>query len=318
VSGVARALAVPLQLVRGQLAHLADSDLYYSWRASASVMAATLALAALAVLALLAPWIAPQYIYDPATNDIMMALSPPAWMAGGEWSMALGGDNQGRDVLSAILFGMRLSLAVGFGSIALAMVLGIAVGLVSGYVGRKTDLVLMRIADIQLSFPVLIVALFLDGAARGIFGPDHHASLAVPVLVLSIGLSFWPQFARTVRGQVLVEKNKEYVQAARVLGLRPGQIMLRHILRNVWGPVLVIATINLGNAVIIEATLSYLGVGLPPTSPSLGTLIRNGYAFLFSGEWWIAAFPAATLCALIVAVNVTGDWVRDVLNPKLR
>src|SRR5882724_5485486 len=303
---MASSLASPMQRVRGSIAQLIDSDVFHSWRAPASTMVATAAMTVFFALALLAPWIAPQNIYDPATNDIMMALSPPGWMAGGEWAMPLGGDNQGRDVLSAIFFGLRLSLAVGFGSIVLAMALGIAVGLVSGYFGKTVDVILMRIADVQLSFPVLIVALFLDGAARGVFGPDHHASLALPVLILSIGLSFWPQFARTVRGQVLVEKNKEYVQAARVLGLAPRQIMTRHILRNVWGPVLIIATINLGNAVIIEATLSYLGVGLPPTSPSLGTLIRNGYAFLFSGEWWIAVFPAAILCALIVAVNVTG------------
>jgi peptide/nickel transport system permease protein len=315
---VARSLANPIQLVRGSLGRVADSDVFHSWRASASVMIATLAMVAFFAVALLAPWIAPQNIYDPATNDIMMALAPPGWMAGGEWAMPLGGDNQGRDVLSAIFFGLRLSLAVGFGSIVLAMALGIAAGLVSGYVGKAVDVVLMRFADVQLSFPVLIVALFLDGAARGVFGPDNHATLALPVLILSIGLSFWPQFARTVRGQVMVEKRKEYVQAARVLGLKPRQIMTRHILRNVWGPVLIIATINLGNAVIIEATLSYLGVGLPPTQPSLGTLIRNGYAFLFSGEWWIAVFPAATLCALIVAVNVAGDWLRDALNPKLR
>jgi peptide/nickel transport system permease protein len=315
---MATLLAGPLQRVRGSLAQIAESDIAYSWRNSASAMAATVAMTAFFALALLAPWIAPQNIYDPATNDIMMALNPPAWMKDGDWSMVLGADNQGRDVLSAILYGLRLSLAVGFGSIVFAMALGIAVGLVSGYVGKVVDVVLMRIADVQLSFPVLIVALFLDGAARGVFGPDNHAALALPVLILSIGLSFWPQFARTVRGQVLVEKRKEYVQAARVLGLSPRQIMVRHILRNVWGPVLIIATINLGNAVIIEATLSYLGVGLPPTSPSLGTLIRNGYAFLFSGEWWIAVFPAAALCGLIVAVNVSGDWLRDALNPKLR
>jgi peptide/nickel transport system permease protein len=248
----------------------------------------------------------------------MDSFYPPAWSADGQPGFLLGTDDQGRDVLSTILYGMRISLAVGFASVVFAMVLGVSLGLIAGYAGGMTDTIIMRIADVQLTFPALLTALLIDGMARALAGPQAYHDIVFSVLVLAIGLSFWVQYARTVRGSVLVEANKEYVLAARLIGLRPITIMFRHVLPNVLGPVLVIATINLALAIITEATLSFLGVGVPPTQPSLGTLIRIGNDFLFSGEWWITIFPGITLAVLALAVNLLGDWLRDALNPKLR
>ncbi len=216
------------------------------------------------------------------------------------------------------MYGTRLSLVVGIASVVVSMLIGISLGLVSGYVGGATDALIMRIADVQLTFPAILVALLIDGVVRGLISVQRHDEIALFVIIGAIGLSFWVQYARTVRGSVLVEKNKEYVQAARVIGLSPLKIMVRHVLPNVTGPVLVIATINLGLAIISEATLSFLGVGLPSTQPSLGTLIRLGNELLQSGEWWITVFPGVTLAALVLAVNLLGDWLRDALNPKLR
>jgi peptide/nickel transport system permease protein len=240
------------------------------------------------------------------------------WADGGQHGFLLGTDDQGRDVFSTILYGMRISLAVGFASVVLALFIGVTLGLIAGYVGGATDSIIMRVADVQLTFPAILTALIIDGVARGLAGPQAYDEIVFWVLVLSIGLSFWVQYARTVRGSVLVEANKEYVLAARLIGLRSWTIMFRHVLPNVLGPVLVIATINLALAIITEATLSFLGVGVPPTQPSLGTLIRIGNDFLFSGEWWITIFPGVTLAVLALAVNLLGDWLRDALNPKLR
>jgi peptide/nickel transport system permease protein len=231
---------------------------------------------------------------------------------------ALGSDGQGRDVYSAILYGSRVSLLVGFASVVFSVLLGVGLGLISGYIGGRTDALIMRIADIQLSFPAILIALLVFGVARGLIPPAHHEEIAVAVLILAIGLSNWAQYARTVRGSTLVERNKDYVLSARVMGRSPLVIMVRHVLPNVSGPVLVIATINLALAVIEEATLSFLGVGVPPTQPSLGTLIRVGQQFLFSGEWWILFFPALALILLALSINLVGDWLRDALNPKLR
>ena len=306
----------------GRLAGMAqrfwDSDLAWSFRHSpVAVTAATVMLLILGG-ALFAPWIAPHDPFDLASVSLLDARNPPAWIAGGSWDYPLGSDNLGRDVFSTILYGSRISLWVGFASILLAMMLGVGLGLVSGYVGGITDAIIMRIAEIQLSFPAILIALLVDGIMRGVVPRQFQDSLAEDVLILSIGLSFWVQYARTVRGSAMVERGKEYVQAARVIGRHPLAIMLRHVLPNVMGPVLVIATINLALAIITEATLSFLGVGVPPTQPSLGTLIRIGNDFLFSGEWWITIFPGLALVLLVLSVNLLGDWLRDALNPKLR
>lgn len=300
------------------LSRIFDSDLWHAFKQSKVTMVAAFVTLVLFLGAYLAPWIAPTDPFDLAQISLLDARTPPAWADGGDPRFLLGTDDQGRDMLSTILYGSRISLTVGFLSVAFAAILGITLGLVSGYVGGRTDAVIMRIAEVQLTFPSILIALLIDGTARGVFDNFDRESSAVYILVFSIGLSFWVQYARTVRGSTLVEKNKEYVQAARMIGLSPFLIMLRHILPNVMGPVLVIATINLAIAIITEATLSFLGVGVPPTQPSLGTLIRIGNDFLFSGEWWIAIFPGIALAVLVLAVNLLGDWLRDVLNPKLR
>jgi peptide/nickel transport system permease protein len=295
-----------------------DSDISYSFRHSPVTIAAALVTLLILCAAAFAPWVAPHDPFDLATVSLMDARNPPVWLAGGSWEFPLGTDNLGRDILSTILYGSRLSLVVGFASIIFAMVLGVSLGLISGYLGGFFDALIMRVAEVQLSFPAILVALLVDGIMRGIVPREMQDRLAEYVLVLAIGLSFWVQYARTVRGSTMVEKSKEYVQAARVIGRHPGAIMLRHVLPNVMGPVLVIATINLALAIITEATLSFLGVGVPPTEPSLGTLIRVGNDFLFSGEWWISVFPGIVLVLLVLSVNFLGDWLRDALNPKLR
>jgi peptide/nickel transport system permease protein len=266
-----------------------------------------------------APWIAPTNPHDPASLDLMNGFTPPmeenAFTGETFW---LGTDNQGRDMFSAILYGLRISLFVGFAAVLFAMVLGITAGLIAGYVGGWVDTVLMRIADIQLTFPSILVAMLIFGIAKGFTPPDLRDEMAIWVLIIAIGLSDWVAFARTVRAAAMVEAKKDYVAAARLIGRSPAAIMLRHVAPNTLGPVLVIATISLALAIIAEATLSFLGVGAPPTEPSLGTLISIGQSFLFSGEWWILFFPAATLLALALSINLLGDWLRDALNPRLR
>jgi peptide/nickel transport system permease protein len=296
----------------------ADSDIWWSFKSSTTTVVAAAVTFLIVALAFLSPVLAPHTPFDPATLSLSDGLRPPAFSAEGDWSFPLGTDDQGRDVLSAIMYGTRLSLEVGFAAVVAAMLIGITLGLISGYVGGAIDSVIMRIADVQLTFPAILVALLIDGMVRGIISVKRHDEIAVYVVVGAIGLSFWVQYARTVRGSVMVEKNKEYVQAARVIGLSPMLIMVRHVLPNVTGPVMVIATINLGLAIITEATLSFLGVGLPSTQPSLGTLIRLGNDMLQSGDWWVSVFPGVTLAVLVLAVNLLGDWLRDALNPKLR
>jgi peptide/nickel transport system permease protein len=295
-----------------------DHDLAWSFRRSPVTVAAALLTLLCVGGALLAPWIAPQDPFNLAALDLNDAFKPPAWSEGGSRAFPLGSDNQGRDILSTILHGARISLGIGFASVGLALVFGVALGLAAGYLGGTLDALIMRVADVQLSFPAILIALLIDGVARVALGGDRHEQIVIPVLVLSIGFAGWVQYARTVRGSTLVEREKEYVQAARVIGRRPLAIMLSHVLPNVMGPVLVIGTIHIATAIITEATLSFLGVGVPPTRPSLGTLIRVGNEFLYSGEWWITVFPGAALVILVLSINLLGDWLRDALNPKLR
>ena len=297
---------------------LASDFVFDSTRAPIAMLAAAVVLF-LFIIAILAPLIAPTNPFDPASLNLMNGFTPPLTpnMFTGQ-SFVMGTDDQGRDLLSAIIYGLRVSLFVGMMSVLLAMGIGVSLGLVAGYVGGWLDNLIMRIADIQLTFPSILIAMLIFGVLRGIIPPDLRDEMAIFVLIAAIGLSEWVPFARTVRATTLVEKEKEYVQAARLIGLRRGQIMWRHILPNVIGPVLVIATITLALAIIAEATLSFLGVGAPPTEPSLGTLIRIGQDYLFSGEWWILAFPAATLLALALSVNLLGDWLKDTLNPRLK
>jgi peptide/nickel transport system permease protein len=270
-----------------------------------------------AFCAFFAPWVAPYDPFDLAALDLSDARLPPAWADDGVSKYLLGTDDQGRDILSALMYGARISLLVGLASVLLSVVIGVSLGLLSGFVGGRVDALIMRTCDVMLSFPSILVALLIDGVGRALF-PNAHDTLAFAVLILAISMSGWVQYARTVRGSTLVERNKEYVQAARVVGVAPWRIMFRHVMPNVMGPVLVLATIQVATAILTEATLSFLGVGVPPTSPSLGTLIRIGNDFLFSGEWWITIFPGVVLVLIALSVNLLGDWLRDALNPRLR
>jgi peptide/nickel transport system permease protein len=295
-----------------------DSDFAWSFRHSpVAIVAATVTLLFF-LLAFLAPWIAPQNAFDPGAVKLDDGFLRPMEVGSTGITHYFGTDSQGRDLLSAILYGTRVSLLVGFASVGFSMALGVSLGLIAGFVGGRVDAIIMRIADVQLSFPAILIALLVFGVGRGLIHPTQHEKMAVVVLIIAIGLSHWAQYARTVRGATLVEKNKEYVQAARVMGRPSRAIMGEHVLPNVMGPVLVIATINLALAVIEEATLSFLGVGVPPTQPSLGTLIRVGQQFLLSGERWILFFPAAALIIIALAINLLGDWLRDALNPRLK
>jgi peptide/nickel transport system permease protein len=301
-----------------RLRAIIESDLVYSLLRSRVTVAAALVTLTIVLAALLAPWIAPNDPYDLRQLSLLDSHNPPAWLQGGDWRFLLGTDDQGRDVFSTILYGSRQSIAIGLMATMFAGLLGISLGLIAGYAGGSVDSIIMRAADIQSTFPAILIAMLIDGTSRALFGEQRNEQIVFWVMVLSIGLSFWVQYARTVRGSTLVEKNKDYVLAARLIGIRPSKILFRHVLPNVVGPVLVIATINLALAIITEATLSFLGLGLPPTQPSLGTLIQIGQKYLFAGEWWIAIFPGITLAALVLAVNLLGDWLRDALNPKLR
>lgn len=310
---------VPSGQARGRFARLWQSDFAWKFRRSPVTVISFLVVVLMVLAAIFAPLISPYDPFNPATLNLMNGFTPPmepnAFTGDLFW---LGTDDQGRDVFSTILYGLRISLFVGFAAVLFAMVLGVLLGLVAGYLGGWTETLIMRVADVQLTFPAILVAMLIFGIAKGITPVEYRDQMAIWVLILAIGLSDWVQFARVVRGATLVEKNKDYVAAARLIGRSKGAIMLRHILPNVLSPVLVIATISLALAIIAEATLSFLGVGAPPTQPSLGTLIRIGQGFLFSGEWWILLFPAATLLALALSVNLLGDWLRDALNPRLK
>ena len=295
-----------------------DSDLFYSFRRSKLTMVAAAVTILFFLLAIFASILAVQNPFDPAQLELINSRIAPLWTADGQSPFLLGTDEQGRDVFSAILYGLRISLLVGILGVLFAAVLGIGLGLIAGYLGGAVDSLIMRVADVQLTFPAILIALLINGVIKSVFGNHPDAISTLALLVFAIGLSFWVQYARTVRGSVMVEKNKDYVAAARLIGLPARVIMVRHVLPNAMGPILVIATINLALAIITEATLSFLGSGMPDTMPSLGTLIRLGNNYLFSGEWWVVAFPGLALAALILSINLLGDWLRDALNPKLR
>lgn len=290
---------------------------YLFFRSPLTVVAAILSVAII-LAALLAPWLASMDPFDPAQVFLADANIPPVWQDGGDPRFVLGTDDQGRDLYSAILYGMRVSLVIGLSGVALAATIGITLGLVAGYLGGRVDAVIMRVADVQLTFPAILIALLVNGVVQALSKGTSRETWAFGVLILSIGLSFWVQYARTIRGSTLIEKNKDYIHAARLVGQPTPLILLRHLLPNVIGPVLVILTINLGLAIITEATLSFLGVGLPPTQPSLGTLISIGNKYLFSGDWWIVTFPGLTLAIFVLSINLIGDWLRDALNPRLQ
>jgi len=300
------------------LARAWDSDFLWSFRRSPVALISALLLLVILVGALGSSWLAPYNPFDLATLNLMDSLQPPAFLPEGTSAHLLGTDDQGRDVLSAIMYGSEISIVVGVSSVLFAVAVGVTIGLVAGYLGGGADAALMRMADIQLSFPAILIALLVDGIVSVSLPRSLAEHLEIYVLIFAIGISFWPQFARTVRGSTLVERGKEYVMAARVIGLSPARIMVTHILPNVLGPVLVVGTLTLGLAIVSEATLSFLGVGLPPTQPSVGTLIRIGNDFLFSGEWWITVFPGITLVLMVLSINLLGDWLRDALNPRLR
>ena len=297
----------------------ARDDPWYGLFRSPAYLLAAVVIALFIIGAVFAPWIAPHTPFDAATLDLDDAFLPPVWGGdGATWKYPLGTDGQGRDVLSVILFASRISLIVGVSAVLLAAVRGGGLGLLAGYIGGWFDALIMRLADIQLTIPAILAALMIDGVGRVLVPVDEQEVLAIYVLILAIGISEWPGYARVTRSVVLSESGKDYVSAARVIGIHPLSIMARHVLPNVMAPVIVLASIGLALAIIAEATLSFLGVGVPPTTPSLGTLIRIGDDFLFSGEWWILLFPALALVGLVLAVNILGDWLRDVLDPKVR
>ena len=303
---------------RGKIHRFIDSDLFYSFRRSPVAVLSAIVTLAFFFAAGFAPLIAPFNPFDAASLNLMDAFTPPVWEPDGNRLFLLGTDDQGRDILSTLMYGSRISLIVGFCAVLFAMVIGVGFGMVAGYFSGWAEILIMRVTDIKLAIPGILIALMVDGVARSVLPIEMRENLAIYVLIFSIGFAQWPRYARITRGATMVERNKDYIAAARVIGISPVSILLRHVLPNVMGPVLVLGTIGLALSIITEATLSFLGVGMPPTTPSLGTLIRVGNNFLFSGEWWITLFPAAALVVLVLAVNLLGDWLRDALNPKLR
>ena len=312
------AVGRPPAAITGGLRRFSNADLVWSFRRSPVAVLASAVFAMIVVASALAPWIAPQNPHDLSQLFLDKAELPPIWSRDGEWPYLLGTDQQGRDVLSAILYGSRVSLMIGLGSVIVALAIGVALGLVSGYLGGRVDNALMRIADTVLSIPTLLVAILVSAVFRELLPPNLRDVFAAAILVMSIALTSWVQYARTIRASTLVERRKDYVAAAQIIGVKPWAIMLRHILPNTLTPIMVTATLNLGLAILSEATLSFLGVGMPVTQPSLGTLIRIGNQYLFSGAWWVVVFPSLHLGLIVLAVNLIGDWLRDALNPRLR
>ena len=301
----------------GRWARFLDGDFWHSFRSSPMAMGAAAVALASIFCAVFAGWVAPHNPTDLATLELSDSMLPPAWMTGGNAKYLLGTDEQGRDVLSALMYGAQISLFVGGASVLLSLLVGVGLGLVSGYAGGRIDALIMRVCDVMLSFPSILIALLIAGVGHALF-PDAHDSLAFGVLIIAIALPGWVQYARAVRGSTMVERNKEYVQAARIVGVSSLRIMMKHVLPNVMGPVLVLSTIQVATAILSEATLSFLGVGVSPTSPSLGTFINEGNKQLFSGAWWLVIFPGSMLVMIALSINLFGDWLRDALNPRLR
>ena len=304
-------------IVPGRWAHFRDSYLLYSFKRDLVAQVSLVLFAVLIFAAVFAPWLAPANPYDLAQIDILASELPPFWIDGTDPQYLMGTDAQGRDLLSTILYGLRVSLIIGFGAVLMQAAIGVSFGLLAGYLGGRVDAFLMRLADIQLSFSTLMVAIIVGALFKAIFGGATFSEYAVPLLVLIIGLAEWPQYARTVRASVLAERSKEYVDAARVMGLKSRRIMFRHILPNTLSPIFVISTVQVANAIISEAALSFLGLGMPETHPSLGSLIKSGFDYIQSGSWWITLIPGAVLVILVLVINLLGDWLRDVLNPRL-
>ena len=298
-------------------ARIRQSDLVYYFLKDKVAMVCMAVFLGYVALALLSPWIAPHDPYDQASYDIMDAELPPSWLDGGDERFLLGTDNQGRDILSTMLYGSRVSLTIGLFAVGLQLVLGIVIGLFAGYAGGRIDTLLMRFADVQLSFSTMMVAIIVSAIFQAALGGEFYSQYAILMLVVIIGISEWPQYARTIRASVLAEKKKEYVEAARVMGFRAPRIMFRHILPNCLSPILVISTVQVANAIMSEAALSFLGLGMPVDKPSLGSLISIGFNYMFSGSWWITAFPGLCLVVLVLVINLLGDWLRDVFNPKI-
>ncbi len=305
-------------MIRKMINKIYDTDIGYSFFNSKIAIISSSIFLIIFLCSFLAEIVAPYDPFDPLNISLMDAFIPPVWSEGGNANFFLGTDQQGRDMFSTMIYGSRISLIVGFSSIIFAMILGVSLGITAGYIGGRYETIVMRLTDVQLTIPSILMALLVDGIARAIISKSMHDEMAIYVLIFAIGISEWPQFARVTRASTLVEKNKEYISASKIIGLSNILIMFKHILPNILRPILVIATIGLALAIITESTLSFLGVGIPPTTPSLGTLIRFGNNFLFSGEWWITFFPAIFLVVLALSINLLGDWMRDALNPKLK
>lgn len=293
------------------------SDFFYHFKRDKTAIVSFIVLLLFILAAIFAPLLAQNNPYDLALIDIMDSELPPFWLDGSDPRFWLGSDEQGRGIYSTIIYGLRTSLLIGAFAVALQMLIGVVVGLVSAYYGGWVDNLLMRFADVQLSFSTLMVAIIVSAIFKTAFGAQFFAENAVMILVLIIGIAEWPQYARTIRATALAEKSKEYVEAARVMGFKPLRIMFRHILPNCLSPILVISTVQIANAIMSEAALSFLGLGMPPDKPSLGSLISNGFEYINSGSWWITLFPGIVLVVLVLVVNLLGDWLRDVFNPKL-
>jgi peptide/nickel transport system permease protein len=306
-----------VQAVPSRWERFKQSDFLYYFKRDKVAMTSFTVFMVILVMSLASPLIAPHNPYDLSTIDIMDAELPPSWMEDGDATFPLGTDEQGRDILSTILYGSRLSLTIGFAAVGLQLLLGTVIGLSAGYFGGRVDSFLMRFADVQLSFSTMMVAIIVSAIFKASFGSEFFSQYAVLMLVVIIGIAEWPQYARTIRASVLAEKKKEYVEAARVMGFKAPRIMFRHILPNCLSPILVISTVQVANAIMSEAALSFLGLGLPVDQPSLGALISIGFKYIFSGAWWITAFPGLVLITLVLVINLLGDWLRDVFNPKI-